>query len=121
MRHRIFFALAATTMLASAGALHAQETAPEQSSYTTTPDGKTCDGVLDTARQCIARDLTKNTLDRPYRPAGHSDGRLAGPNSGFGRRDRRLVYSTTPGGHAGGQYPGSTNGIGIIVLDAEKN
>ena len=124
MGYRVWVALAATTMLATGGAVHAQssaETPATPTSYTTTPDGKPCNGVLDTARQCIARDLTKNTLERPYRPAGHSDGRLAGPNSGFGRRDRRLVYSTTPGGHAGGQYPGSTNGIGIIVLDAEKD
>jgi DNA-binding beta-propeller fold protein YncE len=120
---KIFSVAAAGTMFAALMTVQAaaQETPPTPHKFTTTPDGRACDGVLDTARQCIPREHTMNTAERPYRPAGQSDGRLNGPNSGFGRRDRHLIYVATPGGHAGGQYPGHTNGVGIVVLDADQN
>jgi DNA-binding beta-propeller fold protein YncE len=54
-------------------------------------------GLLDGAKQCIAADVAKGTADRPYRRAGHSDGRLAGPGRGFGMGARNLVYSAVPG------------------------
>jgi hypothetical protein len=52
-----------------------------------------------------------NRPERPYRPAGSSDPRDRGPQvaSGFGERDRRLVYVAVPGGSAGGQFS-SKNG-----------
>src|SRR4029078_3762000 len=64
-----------------------------------------------------------NRPERPYRPAGSSDPRDAGPHirSGFGKRDRRLVYVTLPGGSAGGQFSSEQNGVGIVVLDVDRN
>lgn len=64
-----------------------------------------------------------NRPERPYRPAGSSDPRDAGPHiaKGFGKRDRRLVYVTLPGGSAGGQFSSDGNGIGIVVLDVDRN
>jgi len=121
MMFRSFVSIAACTMVVGLTPAKGQETPPSAPLENTTPDGRKCDGVLDTARQCIPRQHTLNTVDRPYRPAGQSDGRLNGPNSGFNKRDRHLIYVATPGGHAGGQYPGHTNGIGIVVLDADKN
>ena len=40
---------------------------------------------------------------------------------GFGKRDRRLVYVTLPGGSAGGQFSSEMNGVGIVVLDVDRN
>src|SRR5579872_2159955 len=64
-----------------------------------------------------------NKPDRPYRPAGSSDPRDAGPQvaKGFGKRDRRLVYVALPGGSAGGQFSSDQNGVGIVVLDVDRN
>jgi DNA-binding beta-propeller fold protein YncE len=64
-----------------------------------------------------------NRPERPYRPAGSSDPRDAGPHiaKGFGKRDRRLVYVTLPGGSAGGQFSSDGNGVGIVVLDVDRN
>lgn len=92
---------AAAALLTCAVAAHAAEQ--------TTPDG-------------VAIENTRNTLDRPYRPGGHSDPRLNGPHvaKGFGRRDRRLLYVTLPGGSAGGQFSSTRNGIGIVVLDVDN-
>ena len=61
--------------------------------------------------------------ERPYRPAGSSDPRDRGPHvaKGFGKRDRRLVYVTLPGGSAGGQFSSEMNGVGIVVLDVDRN
>src|SRR6266487_5222020 len=64
-----------------------------------------------------------NRPERPYRPAGSSDPRDRGPRvaKGFGKRDRRLVYVTLPGGSAGGQFSSEQNGVGIVVLDVDRN
>src|SRR5260370_40903110 len=64
-----------------------------------------------------------NTPERPYRQAGSSDPRDSGPHvaKGFGKRDRRLVYVTLPGGSAGGQFSSEMNGVGIVVLDVDRN
>jgi len=83
---------------------------PNVAAQETTPDG-------------IRRDNAVNRPDRPYRQAGSSDPRDAGPQvaRGFGRRDRRLVYVTLPGGSAGGQFSSELNGVGIVVLDVDRN
>ena len=71
----------------------------------------------------IRLENTVNRPDRPYRPAGSSDPRDQGPQvaRGFGKRDRRLVYVTLPGGSAGGQFSSELNGTGIVVLDVDRN
>ena len=75
----------------------------------------TADGVL--------LENAVNTVERPYRQAGSSDPRDSGPHvaKGFGKRDRRLVYVTLPGGSAGGQFSSEMNGVGIVVLDVDRN
>jgi hypothetical protein len=84
--------------------------APEASAQQTTADG-------------IRAENAVNRPERPYRPAGSSDPRDAGPHiaRGFGKRDRRLVYVTLPGGSAGGQFSSEQNGVGIVVLDVDRN
>src|SRR5437868_6157560 len=64
-----------------------------------------------------------NRPERPYRRAGSSDPRDHGPQvaKGFGKRDRRLVYVALPGGSAGGQFSSEMNGVGIVVLDVDRN
>jgi hypothetical protein len=76
----------------------------------TTPDG-------------IRLENAVNRPERPYRPAGSSDPRDSGPQvaRGFGRRDRRLLYVALPGGSAGEQFSSEQNGVGIVVLDVERN
>jgi DNA-binding beta-propeller fold protein YncE len=76
----------------------------------TTPDGVRTENAV-------------NRPERPYRQAGSSDPRDRGPHvaKGFGRRDRRLVYVTLPGGSAGGQFSSEMNGVGIVVLDVDNN
>ena len=76
-----------------------------------------------TTKDGIRLENTKNTAERPYRPSGSSDPRDRGPRvaRGFGKRDRRLVYVTLPGGSAGGQFSSEMNGQGIVVLDVERN
>jgi DNA-binding beta-propeller fold protein YncE len=97
-RHQFFSAAAVCTL---AVAVSAQQT---------TPDG-------------IRAENAVNRPERPYRPAGSSDPRDAGPHiaKGFGKRDRRLVYVTLPGGSAGGQFSSDGNGTGIVVLDVDRN
>src|SRR5580704_8499244 len=98
------FSAAAVCMLAVSG------TAPDGVAQQTTADG-------------IRSENAVNRPERPYRPAGSSDPRDAGPHvaKGFGKRDRRLVYVTLPGGSAGGQFSSDGNGVGIVVLDVDRN
>jgi WD40 repeat protein len=70
-------------------------------------NGAPCKGELDGALQCMSAEATKNTPDRPYRRAGHSDGRLAGPGRGFGLGAKQLIYAAVPGS--------------IIVFDVKKD
>jgi DNA-binding beta-propeller fold protein YncE len=76
-----------------------------------------------TTKDGIRAENAINRPERPYRPAGSSDPRDAGPHiaRGFGKRDRRLVYVTLPGGSAGGQFSSEGNGVGIVVLDVDRN
>ena len=76
----------------------------------TTPDG-------------IRLENAVNRPERPYRPAGSSDPRDSGPQvaRGFGKRDRRLLYVALPGGSAGEQFSSEQNGVGIVVLDVDRN
>src|SRR3954470_14405182 len=76
-----------------------------------------------TTKDGIRAENASNRPERPYRPAGSSDPRDAGPHiaRGFGKRDRRLVYVTLPGGSAGGQFSSEQNGVGIVVLDADHD
>jgi len=76
-----------------------------------------------TTKDGIRLENAVNRPDRPYRQAGSSDPRDAGPRvaRGFGKRDRRLVYVTLPGGSAGGQFSSEMNGVGIVVLDVDRN
>jgi DNA-binding beta-propeller fold protein YncE len=89
-------------------------------------------GILSMPHTAVAQQTTSdgilienavNRPDRPYRPAGSSDPRDAGPQvaKGFGKRDRRLVYVALPGGSAGGQFSSEQNGVGIVVLDRDRN
>src|SRR6476646_549452 len=76
-----------------------------------------------TTRDGVRLENAVNTPERPYRQAGSSDPRDSGPHvaKGFGKRDRRLVYVTLPGGSAGGQFSSDGNGVGIVVLDVDRN
>src|SRR5260221_12073900 len=76
-----------------------------------------------TTKDGVRAENAVNRPERPYRPAGSSDPRDAGPHiaKGFGKRDRRLVYVTLPGGSAGGQFSSDGNGVGIVVLDVGRN
>jgi DNA-binding beta-propeller fold protein YncE len=76
-----------------------------------------------TTKDGIRAENAVNRPDRPYRPAGSSDPRDAGPRvaRGFGKANRRLVYVTLPGGSAGGQFSSEMNGVGIVVLDVDRN
>ena len=80
-------------------------------------------GAQQTTSDGIRLENAVNRSDRPYRPAGSSDPRDSGPQvaRGFGKRDRRLVYVALPGGSAGGQFSSEMNGVGIVVLDVERN
>jgi len=77
----------------------------------------------ETTKDGIRRENAINRPDRPYRQAGSSDPRDRGPQvaRGFGKRDRRLVYVALPGGSAGGQFSSEMNGVGIVVLDVDRN
>src|SRR5260370_18649714 len=76
-----------------------------------------------TTKDGIRLENAVNKPERPYRAAGSSDPRDSGPRvaKGFGKRDRRLVYVTVPGGSAGGQFSSEQNGVGIVVLDVDRN
>jgi DNA-binding beta-propeller fold protein YncE len=67
-------------------------------------NGVPCDGELDGALQCMH---PIDTPDRPYRRAGYSDGRLAGPGRAFGLGEKELIYAAVPGS--------------IVVLDAKND
>lgn len=77
----------------------------------------------ETTKDGVRRENAINTPERPYRQAGSSDPRDRGPQvaKGFGKRDRRLVYVALPGGSAGGQFSSEMNGVGIVVLDVDRN
>ena len=102
-RNQLFSAAAVCTLAVSG-------IAPDVAAQQTTADG-------------IRAENAVNRPERPYRPAGSSDPRDAGPHiaKGFGKRDRRLVYVTLPGGSAGGQFSSDQNGVGIVVLDVDRN
>ena len=68
-------------------------------------NGMPCSGVLDGALQCFRKDTAVNTVDRPYRTAGESDGRRYGPGRGFTLGAKELIYAAVPGS--------------IVVLDAK--
>jgi hypothetical protein len=70
-------------------------------------NGMPCDGVLDGALQCFKSGATANTPERPYRRAGESDGRRAGPGKGFTLGEKELIYAAVPGS--------------IVVLDAKHD
>jgi outer membrane protein assembly factor BamB len=70
-------------------------------------NGMPCNGVLDGALQCFKKDATVSTLDHPYRTAGESDGRRAGPGRGFTLGAKELIYAAVPGS--------------IVVLDAKHD
>src|SRR5215467_7787895 len=76
-----------------------------------------------TTKDGVRLENANNTVQRPYRPAGSSDPRDRGPHvaRGFGKRDRRLVYVAVPGGSAGGQFSSEMTGVGIVVLDVDRN
>jgi DNA-binding beta-propeller fold protein YncE len=97
-------------MAAAACALAASVTPFHVAAQQTTKDG-------------ILSENAVNRAERPYRPAGSSDPRDRGPEvaKGFGKRDRRLVYVALPGGSAGGQFSSELNGVGIVVLDVDRN
>src|SRR6266699_922929 len=75
-----------------------------------------------TTKDGIRLENAVNRPERPYRQAGSSDPRDAGPRvaKGFGKLDRRLFYVTLPGGSAGGQCPTELNVVGIVVLDVDS-
>ncbi len=77
----------------------------------------------ETTKDGIRSENSVNRPDRPYRQAGSSDPRDAGPHvaRGFGKVQRRLVYVALPGGSAGGQFSSEQNGVGIVVLDVDRN
>jgi hypothetical protein len=70
-------------------------------------NGMPCNGELDGALQCFKKDATVNTMDHPYRTAGESDGRRAGPGRGFTLGEKELIYAAVPGS--------------IVVLDAKHD
>jgi DNA-binding beta-propeller fold protein YncE len=76
-----------------------------------------------TTKDGIQVENAVNRPERPYRQAGSSDPRDAGPHvaRGFGRVQRRLVYVALPGGSAGGQFSSEQNEVGIVVLDVDRN
>src|SRR5215831_17280952 len=76
-----------------------------------------------TTKDGVRLENAVNRPERPYRQAGSSDPRDRGPHiaKGFGKRDRRLVYVALPGGSAGGQFSSELNGVGIVVLDVDRN
>lgn len=76
------------------------------SKYPLDANGVPCHGVLDGARQCIAKSEATSTPDHPYRPAGESDPRL-NPVNGFTGGPKELLYAAVPGS--------------IVVLDVKKD
>ena len=62
-----------------------------------------------------------NTPERPYRQATRPHKTNPYIAKGFRNRDRRLVYVALPDGSAGGQFSSELNGVGIVVLDVNRN
>src|SRR5436190_12428545 len=56
----------------------------------------------------------------PYNGPNQAE-RAAARASGFNRRDRRLLYVALPGGSAVAQFSSEMNGLGIVVLDVERD
>src|SRR3954447_21131109 len=56
----------------------------------------------------------------PYNGPNQAE-RMAARARGFNRRERRLLYVALPGGSAGGQFSSEMNGVGIVVLDVDRN
>jgi DNA-binding beta-propeller fold protein YncE len=56
----------------------------------------------------------------PYNGPNQAE-RAAARARGFNRRERRLLYVALPGGSAGGQFSSEMNGLGIVVLDVDRN
>src|SRR5450631_1839866 len=56
----------------------------------------------------------------PYNGLNQAE-RAAARARGLNRRDRRLLYVALPGGSAGGQFSSDGNGVGIVVLDVDRN
>jgi DNA-binding beta-propeller fold protein YncE len=100
-------ALAAAASFIAIAALTAGPAAAQGSKANLDANGVPCNGKLDGALQCMSPNATANTPDRPYREAGHSDGRLAGPGRGFGLGAKQLLYAAVPGS--------------IIVFDVKNN
>jgi hypothetical protein len=88
-------------------ALFATFDADAQNKLKRDANGMPCDGVLDGALQCFKKDATANTAEHPYRTAGESDGRRAGPGRGFTLGEKELIYAAVPGS--------------IVVLDAKHD
>src|SRR6187402_2539076 len=103
VRNALAAAVSCILFMASA----TEPTAAEETKAKLDANGVPCNGELDGALQCMSAEATKNTPDRPYRRAGHSDGRLAGPGRGFGLGAKHLIYAAVPGS--------------VIVFDAKKN
>ena len=103
---KIRHALAAAASCAAL-ALFATVQADAQNKPRLDANGMPCNGVLDGALQCFKKDATVNTVDHPYRTAGESDGRRAGPGRGFTLGEKELIYAAVPGS--------------IVVLDAKHD
>jgi DNA-binding beta-propeller fold protein YncE len=56
----------------------------------------------------------------PYNGPNQAE-RAAAKAKGLNRRERRLLYVALPGGSAGGQFSSEMNGLGIVVLDVDRN
>src|SRR5450631_2579926 len=56
----------------------------------------------------------------PYNGLNQAE-RAAARARGLNRRDRRLLYVALPGGSADGQFSSEQNGVGIVVLDVDRN
>ena len=104
MKVRAVLAMASSCAVVALFAVHH---ADAQSQPKLDANGMPCDGVLDGALQCFKKEATVSTPDRPYRRAGESDGRRAGPGRGFTLGEKELIYAAVPGS--------------IVVLDAKKD
>src|ERR1044071_6410708 len=56
----------------------------------------------------------------PYNGPNQAE-RAAARARGLNRPERRLLYVGLPGGSAGGQFSSETTGVGIVVLDVDRN
>src|SRR5436305_14323494 len=76
-----------------------------------------------TTKDGVRSENAVNRPERPYRPAGSSDkrDRCHMAARGFGKRDRRLVYVSLPGGTACGQLSSAQYGVCIAVLGGRRD